>query len=270
MIDSLSGVAVKGGLAREFSVGFVLAAGIGASSGCHGRRPEDILNSSRLVSETGPGSIGRALSLGVGPETRPGWPTAAVSMNDFSEILSAIERGDPRAAEQLLPLVYDALRQLAAEKLAHEQPGQTLQATALVHEAYLRLLAGSQTQDWSGRRHFFAAAAESMRRILIDRARHKQTRKAGGGLRRLGLDDVEPAFEEENGDRVLALDEALRQLEAEDPRKAELVKLRFFAGLTAEQAAAALGVSTSTAEKDWAYARSWLRVAIDRKSGDRS
>jgi RNA polymerase sigma factor (TIGR02999 family) len=190
-------------------------------------------------------------------------------MSDVTRILSAIEQGDPSAAEQLLPLVYDELRQLAAQKLAHEQPGHTLQATALVHEAYLRLVGGEQTQDWDGRGHFFAAAAEAMRRILVDRARHKQTRKAGGGRRRLDLDDIEPVLEEGNGDRLLALDEALRQLEAEDPRKAKLVKLRFFAGLTAEQAAAALGVSTSTAEKDWAYARSWLRVAIDRMSGDR-
>ena len=190
-------------------------------------------------------------------------------MTDVTRILSAIEQGDPQAAAQLLPLVYDELRELAAQRLAQEKPGQTLQATALVHEAYLRLMGGEQTQDWDGRRHFFAAAAEAMRRILIDRARHKQTRKAGGGRRRLDLDDIEPALEEENGDRLLALDEALRQLEAEDPRKAELVKLRFFAGLTAEHAAAALGVSTSTAEKDWAYARSWLRVAIDRISGHR-
>jgi RNA polymerase sigma factor (TIGR02999 family) len=191
-------------------------------------------------------------------------------MSEVTHILSAIEQGDPSAAEQLLPLVYDELRQLAAQKLAHEQAGQTLQPTALVHEAYLRLVGGDQIRDWAGRGHFFAAAAEAMRRILIDRARHKQTQKAGGGRRRLDLDAIEPALGEANGDRLLALDEALRQLEAEDPRKAELVKLRFFAGLTAEQAAAALGVSTSTAEKDWAYARSWLRVAIDRLSGPRN
>jgi RNA polymerase sigma factor (TIGR02999 family) len=190
-------------------------------------------------------------------------------MADMTQILTDIEHGDLRAAEQLLPLVYDELRKLAADKLAHEQPGQTLQATALVHEAYLRLLGGNQSQDWCGRRHFFAAAAEAMRRILIDRARHKHTQKAGGGRRRLDLADIEPALDEENDDRLLALDEALRQLEAEDPRKAELVKLRFFAGLTAERAAAVLGVSTSTVEKDWAYARSWLRVAIDRTSGPR-
>jgi RNA polymerase sigma factor (TIGR02999 family) len=188
-------------------------------------------------------------------------------MSEISRILSASYQGDPSAAEQLLPLVYDELRELAAQKLAQERPGQTLQATALVHEAYLRLVGGEATQSWEGRRHFFAAAAEAMRRILIDRARQKQTRKAGGGRRRLDLDDIEPALEEANGDRLLALDDALRKLEAEDPRKAELVKLRFFAGLTAEQAAAALGVSTSTAEKDWAYARSWLRVVVDRMSG---
>jgi RNA polymerase sigma factor (TIGR02999 family) len=190
-------------------------------------------------------------------------------MTDVTRILSAIEQGNPHAAEQLLPLVYDELRKLAAQRLAQEAPGQTLQATALVHEAYLRLVGGEQTPDWDSRGHFFAAAAEAMRRILIDRARHKQTRKAGGGRRRLDLDDIEPALQEGNGDRLLVLDEALRQLEVEDPRKAELVKLRFFAGLTADQAAAALGVSTSTAEKDWTYARSWLRVAIDRLSGHR-
>jgi RNA polymerase sigma factor (TIGR02999 family) len=202
-------------------------------------------------------------------EQGTGGLTAGLPMTDLTHILLDIERGDAVAAERLLPLVYDELRRLAAQKLAQEQPGQTLQATALVHEAYLRLVGGDQPRDWDGRRHFFAAAAEAMRRILIDRARHKHSRKAGGGCRRLDLDDIEPAQEEADGDRLLALDEALRQLEAEDPRKAELVKLRFFAGLTAAQAAAALGVSTSTAEKDWAYARSWLRVAIDRISGRR-
>jgi RNA polymerase sigma factor (TIGR02999 family) len=188
-------------------------------------------------------------------------------MNEVTRILSAIEQGDPQAAAQLLPLVYEELRKLAAQRLAQEKAGQTLEATALVHEAYLRLVDAQKAQTWNSRGHFFAAAAEAMRRILIDRARHKQTRKAGGGLRRVDLDDVEPAREEGDGDRLLALDEALRQLEAQDPRKAELVKLRFFAGLTGEQAAAALGVSVSTADKDWAYARSWLRVAIDRRSG---
>jgi RNA polymerase sigma factor (TIGR02999 family) len=190
-------------------------------------------------------------------------------MGTITRVLNAIEHGDPRAAERLLPLVYDELRKLAAERMAQEKPGQTLQATALVHEAYLRLVGGEPTRDWDGRRHFFAAAAEAMRRILVDRARHKQSCKAGGGRRRLDLDNIEPALDEPDGDRMLALDGALRQLEAEDPRKAELVKLRFFAGLTAEQAATVLGVSLSTVEKDWAYARSWLRVAIDRLSGDR-
>jgi RNA polymerase sigma factor (TIGR02999 family) len=190
------------------------------------------------------------------------------AMSDVTRVLSAIEQGDPSAAQQLLPLVYDELRKLAAERMAQEKPGQTLQATALVHEAYLRLVGGERPPGWDGRAHFFAAAAEAMRRILIDRARHKQTHKAGGGRRRLDLEDIQPVLEEENSDRLLTLDQALRQLEEEDPRKAELVKLRFFAGLTAEQAADALGVSTSTAEKDWAYARSWLRVAINRMSGD--
>jgi RNA polymerase sigma factor (TIGR02999 family) len=189
-------------------------------------------------------------------------------MSDVTGILSAIEQGDPHAAEQLLPLVYDELRKLAAARMAAEPAGQTLEPTALVHEAYLRLAGGEQARDWDSRGHFFAAAAEAMRRIVIDRARHKHTDKAGGGRRRVDLDDIQPVLEDGNGDRLLALDEALRQLEVEDPRKANLVKLRFFAGLTAEQAAAALGVSLSTAEKDWAYARSWLRVAIDRMSGN--
>jgi RNA polymerase sigma factor (TIGR02999 family) len=188
-------------------------------------------------------------------------------MADVTQILSATVAGDPRAAAELLPLVYDELRKLAAARLAEERPGQTLQATALVHEAYLRLVGGAQPQDWHGRGHFFAAAAEAIRRILIDRARHKQTHKAGGENRRLDLDAIGQPSAEVEDDRLLALDEALRQLETADPRKAALVKLRFFAGLTAEQAAAALGVSTSTAEKDWAYARSWLLVMINRTSG---
>jgi RNA polymerase sigma factor (TIGR02999 family) len=188
-------------------------------------------------------------------------------MADVTHILSAIEQGDAHAAEQLLPLVYEELRKLAAQKIVQEKPGQTLEATALVHEAYVRLVDVDKAQRWDSRKHFFAAAAEAMRRILIDRARHKRTRKAGGARHRLDLDDVEPAIEEELSDDLIALDDALRQLEAKDARKAELVKLRFFAGLTAEQAAQALRVSLSTVEKDWAYARSWLRVAIDRSSG---
>jgi RNA polymerase sigma factor (TIGR02999 family) len=191
-------------------------------------------------------------------------------VNEVTRILNAVEQGDPQAAEQLLPLVYEELRKLAAQKLAQEKPGHTLQATALVHEAYVRLVGSDDEQQWGNRGHFFAAVAEAMRRILIDRARHKHTRKAGGGHRRIDLGDVDSVLQEENGDRLLALDEALRQLEAEDPRKAELVKLRFFGGLTAAQAAAALGISISTAEKDWAYARSWLRVAINRMSDNGS
>jgi RNA polymerase sigma factor (TIGR02999 family) len=189
-------------------------------------------------------------------------------MADITQVLTAIEQGDPHAAAQLLPLVYDELRRLAAQKLAQEKPGQTLQATALVHEAYLRLVSSDEGAQWNSRHHFLAAAAEAMRRIFIDRARHKQTAKAGGGRCRIDLADVEPVLQRP-GDDLLALDEALQQLEAKDPRKAVLVKLRFFAGLTTARAAAVLGVSVSTAEKDWAYARSWLRVAIDRISVNR-
>jgi RNA polymerase sigma factor (TIGR02999 family) len=181
-------------------------------------------------------------------------------MTDVTRILSAIEQGDPHAAEQLIPLVYDELRKLAAQRLAGEKPGQTLRATALVHEAYLRLV-GSGDPGWAGRGHFFAAAAEAMRRILIENARRKAGPKAGGDARRVDLSGVEPAIE---GSRVelLALDEALQRLEAKDKRKADLVKLRFFAGLTNDQAAQALGISASTADNDWAYARSWLRLAM--------
>src|SRR5262245_29658278 len=175
-------------------------------------------------------------------------------MSDVTRLLDAAAAGDPTAAGDLLPLVYAELRKLAAARLAAEAPGQTLQATALVHEVYLRLIGPADAPQWDGRGHFFAAAAEAMRRILIDQARRKQTRKAGGDRRRLDLADVEPALEDGSDDDLLALDEALRTFEAEDPRKAALVKLRFFAGLTAEQAAAALDVSLSTVEKDWAYA----------------
>jgi RNA polymerase sigma factor (TIGR02999 family) len=188
---------------------------------------------------------------------------------DVTQILGAAAAGDPRAAADLLPLVYDELRQLAAARMSGEKSAQTLQPTALVHEAFIRLVGPGASVGFDNRGHFFAAAAEAMRRILIDRARHKQTRKAGGGLHRLDLYDVELAPDEDSSDRLLALDDALRQLERDDSRKAQLVKLRFFAGLTIEQAAAVLGVSTSTAEKDWAYARSWLRVSIDRMSGQR-
>jgi RNA polymerase sigma factor (TIGR02999 family) len=187
-------------------------------------------------------------------------------MSDVTQILSAIEQGDPSAAEKLLPLVYDELRKLAAQKIAQENPGQTLQATALVHEAYLRLVDvdDEKAQHWNSRGHFFAAAAEAMRRILVEQARRKNTLKAGGGLHRVELSDVDPAVGGPGLD-ILALNDALDQLEAKDSRKAQLVKLRFFAGLTIEQAAKALGVATSTAEADWAYAKCWLRAEM---SGD--
>jgi RNA polymerase sigma factor (TIGR02999 family) len=186
-------------------------------------------------------------------------------MSELSRILEAIDADDPKAAEQLLPLVYAELRRLAAQKLAHETPGQTMQPTALVHEAYLRLVgnpADASTPRWNGRGHFFAAAAEAMRRILVERARHKKTRKAGGDRQRVDLAGVDPVSPEPAVDLV-DLNDALDKLEAVDKRRANLVKLRFFAGLTADEAALALGISASTAEKDWAYARSWLRLEIE-------
>lgn len=183
-------------------------------------------------------------------------------MSDVTRILSAIEQGDPQAAEQLLPAVYEELRKLAFQKLAQEAPGQTLQATALVHEAYLRLVDVEKSQHWDSRGHFFAAAAEAMRRILVDRARHKRSLKAGGDRQRVELADIEPAIAGPDFD-LLALDEALAKLERQDLRKAELVKLRFFAGLSIQQTAEALGVSTSTADNDWAYARCWLRLEME-------
>jgi RNA polymerase sigma factor (TIGR02999 family) len=183
-------------------------------------------------------------------------------MSDVTQILSAIERGDPHASEELLPLVYDALRRLAAQKMERESPGQTLQATALVHEAYLRLVDTAQVQRWDSRGHFFAAAAEAMRRILVERARHKRSLKAGGDRDRQVMPENIQAPGPGPEIDLLALNEALEKLERQDKRKAELVKLRFFAGLTNEQAAQALGISTSTADNDWAYARSWLRLEI--------
>jgi RNA polymerase sigma factor (TIGR02999 family) len=182
-------------------------------------------------------------------------------MGDVTQILNALENGDPQTAEGLLPLVYEELRKLAAQKLAQEKPGQTLQATALVHEAYLRLVDTARARPWNSRGHFFAAAAEAMRRILVERARHKRSQKAGGDRQRLDLADVEPAVAGPD-DHLLALHEALEKLERQDRRKAELVKLRFFAGLTTEEAAQALGISPSTADNDWAYARCWLRLEI--------
>ena len=185
-------------------------------------------------------------------------------MSDVTSILSAIEQGDPHAAEQLLPLVYDELRKLAAQKLVQEKPGQTLEATALVHEAYLRLIgdqpAAQAREHWDSRGHFFSAAAEAMRRILVDQARRKHSQKRGGTLRRVELD--EGAFlaapEKQAEENLLALDEALQELEKEEPAKARLVKLRYFAGMSLEDAAKSLGISLATAKRHWVYARSWL------------
>lgn len=182
-------------------------------------------------------------------------------MSDVTQILSRIERGDSSAAAELLPLVYEELRKLAAVKMARENPGHTLQATALVHEAYLRLVDVDRPQQWSGRGHFFAAAGEAMRRILVEAARRRQTLKAGGQRERVDFSDiVEPPAG--NSLDLVALDEALQKLEQQSPRRAELVKLRYFAGLTIEQAAEALGVAQSTASADWVYAKSWLRLEM--------
>ena len=179
-------------------------------------------------------------------------------MNEVTRILSAIEQGDEQAAGQLLPLVYDELRQLAARRLAREKPGQTLQATALVHEAYLQLVDAEGRRPWQGRGHFFAAAAEAMRRILIDSARRKRRPKHGGDRHRIDLDDAGDAIAPPVED-LLALDEALEKLVTEDPVSADLVKLRYFAGLSIDEAAEALGMSPRTADRRWAYARAWLR-----------
>jgi RNA polymerase sigma factor (TIGR02999 family) len=186
-------------------------------------------------------------------------------MSDFTQILSAIEQGDPHAAEQLLPLVYDELRKLAAAKLAQEKPGQTLEATALVHEAYLRLI-GSQPEaqareHWNSRGHFFAAAAEAMRRILVEQARHKQRHKHGGGRGRVDLDADQLAYCSTD-EELLAIHDALDRLATEDPKAAEMVKLRYFAGLSVEQAAEAMAIPRSTGYAHWAYARASLRVLL--------
>jgi RNA polymerase sigma factor (TIGR02999 family) len=178
-------------------------------------------------------------------------------MSEVTRILSAIDQGDARAAEQLLPLVYNELRRLAAQRLAHEKPGQTLEATALVHEAYLRLVDGEAAQDWDSLGHFFAAAAESMRRILVESARRKRAEKHGGQLSRQEYDEIEITCPAPSTD-LLALDEALAKLEVEDPIKARLVKLRYFAGLSESEAAQALAISRSTAHRHWRYARVWL------------
>jgi RNA polymerase sigma factor (TIGR02999 family) len=181
----------------------------------------------------------------------------AIRMNDVTLILAAIEQGDSHAAEQLLPIVYEELRKLAAHKLADERPGQTLQATALVHEAFLRLVNNAEAQRWNSRGHFFGAAAEAMRRILVEQARHKQRVRHGGGLQRVDLDG-QLAISSAVDDDLLALDEALERLSAEQSEAAEVVKLRYFAGLTIEETAAALDVSVRTVNRHWAYARAWL------------
>jgi RNA polymerase sigma factor (TIGR02999 family) len=180
-------------------------------------------------------------------------------MSEVTRILTAIEQGDPHAAAQLLPLVYDELRQLAAHHLAHEKPGQTLQATALVHEAYLRLVGQGEPRLFRDRGHFFAAAATAMRRILIDNARRKLTQKRGGDRQRQELDAVAAP---EPDEELLALDEALQRLAATDPLKARLVELRHFAGLTGDEAAEVLGISPSTADRHWAFARAWLQAEV--------
>jgi RNA polymerase sigma factor (TIGR02999 family) len=183
-------------------------------------------------------------------------------MNEVTRVLSAIEGGDPHAAEQLLPLVYQELRRLAAQKLAQEKPGQTLEATALVHEAYLRLVEADKAQHWDSRGHFFAAAAEAMRRILVENARRKSSRKRGGDRTRQELDD-EKLEAPQVSDELIALDEALSQLAVTNSKAAELVKLRYFAGLTIQQAADMLGISPRTADFLWAFARAWLLRKIE-------
>jgi len=184
-------------------------------------------------------------------------------MSDVTRILNAIERGEAKATDELLPRLYEELRLLAAQKLSHEPPGQTLQATALVHEAYIRLV-GDEPQSWNSRGHFFAAAAEAMRRILVEKARRKKSEKYGGALNRVDLKEVMLGTERvASVEDVLGLDEAISKLVDIDPVKGELVKLRFFAGLTNRQAAEVLGVSTNTADRYWAYARAWIRLRIE-------
>lgn len=185
-------------------------------------------------------------------------------MEDVTRILAAAEAGDPHAAAELLPLVYDELRKLATARLANERPGQTLQATALVHEAYLRLVDGDRSLGWNSRGHFFGAAAEAMRRILVERARRRGRVRHGGGLRRAELLDDEIPASTADDDQILLLDDALTRLAAARPQAAELVKLRFFAGLTLEQIAPLLDLSPRTARRLWAFARAWLRREMER------
>jgi RNA polymerase sigma factor (TIGR02999 family) len=188
----------------------------------------------------------------------------AATMNEITQVLERIQNGEPSAAEVLLPLVYEELRKLAAQRMAQENPGHTLQATALVHEAYLRLVDTDQRQHWDGRGHFFAAAAEAMRRILVERARQKRAVKHGGGRRRLDADAVAIIAPDVDEDLV-AIDEALNQLAALDPVKADLVKLRYFAGLTIEECAKSMGISCATAKRYWTYSRVWLYQTINHE-----
>ncbi len=199
-------------------------------------------------------------------ETPAATPTARLcKVNEVTRILKAIDDGDPSAADQLLPLVYDELRKLAAQRLAQEKPGQTLQATALVHDAYLRLVGGGQ-EEWNSRGHFFAAAAEAMRRILVEKARRKRRIRHGGRHQRIEFDEI-ACDVEAPADELLGIDEAVAQLEASDPEAASLVKLRYFAGLTMPEVAAALGVPLRTAERNWTFARTWLKRHMSRDAG---
>jgi RNA polymerase sigma factor (TIGR02999 family) len=187
-----------------------------------------------------------------------------LAMSDFTQILSRIETGDPTASEQLLPLVYDELRKLAAARIAQERPGQTLQPTALVHEAYLRLTGGANEMDWENRRHFFAAAAEAMRRILVERARRRATIRHGGEFRRLELSD-DMIIDDQPNSELLALDEALTELERHDAQAAQVVKLRYFVGLSHQEAADAMNVSRRVADRLWVVARAWLFKQLEEK-----
>jgi RNA polymerase sigma factor (TIGR02999 family) len=189
-------------------------------------------------------------------------PVVVAPMNEVTRILSAVEQGDPQAAEQLLPLVYDELRKLAAVRLAQERPGQTLQATALVHDAYLKLVDSDKAQHWNSRGHFFGAAAEAMRRILVDQARRKQAHKRGGQGRRVPLDAADVGFTSP-ANELLDIDDALKRLDTEDPQAARLIQLRYFAGLSIEDAAEFVGISRSTAYEHWSYARVRLRTLLD-------
>src|SRR6516225_9974782 len=213
--------------------------------------------------------MGHSRVTGIGPGVRAGRPLVTTSMTNVTPILSAIEQGDPHAADKLLPLVYDDLRKLAAQRLAQEKPGQTLQATALVHEAYLRLVDVDKAQQWNSRGHFFAAAAEAMRRILVERARRKGRIRHGGGLRRADLPDVEMVASAED-EQVLLLDKALTRLAAARPQAAELVQLRFFSGLTVEEAATMLGLSPRSARRLWVFARAWLQRDMERATNAKS